>query len=345
MSHLAVDIIVPVWNRPVETRNCLVSLVNYSPDARIIMVDNGSEREIERILQEFAERLDDHALLLRNDVNQGLVKALNRGLRRGEAEYLVIARSTALVSPGWLEPLLAFARQRPDAGLIVPRIVNPEQKKGVSDRFRSAGQGELGYGSFAAMLIRKELFDAIGGFDEEMDGGFWCLKDYTRRACRSGFLTFCVPDGLVSHVDEAPLGSASRREETLQRASLLFHERWGREPAYCLVMPKGADPAIIGQKLGLLLQGARRGFLFNIVVHAGLFRELTRAGSTSLHENIRFEPLPFIRAAAGLRKILARLTAERPELLLVAGIDGIATAGVENPLTFAELEGIIRRVQ
>ena len=52
------------------------------------MVDNGSDRETEKMLQEFCEGLDDRALLLRNDVNQGLVKALNQGLEKGQQNIL-----------------------------------------------------------------------------------------------------------------------------------------------------------------------------------------------------------------------------------------------------------------
>lgn len=345
MNNPALDIIVPVWNRPIETRNCLVSLLNYSPDARFIMVDNGSDRETERLLQEFAEGLDDRALLLRNDVNQGEVKALNRGLEKGSAEYLAVVRNTSLASAGWLEPLLEFARQRPDAGLIVPRLVNAVNAKSEAHGHQSGPYREVCHGSFAAMLIKKELYDAIGGFDEQMDGGLWCLRDYSRRACRAGFLTFSVSGGTVYFVDEMTLGSVVRREEMLQRTISQFRERWGGDAAYCMVMPKGADLAAVGQKIELLLKGARQGNFFSIVVHSALYKEMVKAGYVSLHENIRIEPLPLFCTAARARKILARIVSERPDTVVVAGIDGITFAGVESPLTFAEFEDRIRRLQ
>lgn len=345
MNNPALDIIVSVWNRPIETRNCLVNLLNYSPNARFIMVDNGSDRETETLLQEFAEGLDDRALLLRNDVNQGEVKALNKGLEKGEAEYLAVVRNTSLASAGWLEPLLAFARQRPDAGLIVPRLVNAVNTKSEAHGHQSGPYREVCHGSFAAMLIKKELYDTIGGFDEQMDGGPWCLKDYSRRACRAGFLTFSVSGGAVYFIDEVAFGSVVRREEMLQRTISQFRERWGGDAAYCMVMPKGADLAVVGQKIELLLKGARQGSFFSIVVHSALYKELVKAGYVSLHDNIRIEPLPLFCTAARARKILARLVSERPDTVVVAGIDGITFAGVENPLTFAEFEDRIRRLQ
>jgi len=345
MNNPALDIIVPVWNRPIETRNCLVSLLNYSPNARFIMVDNGSDRETERLLQEFAEGLDDRALLLRNDVNQGEVKALNRGLEKGSAEYLAVVRNTSLASAGWLEPLLEFARQRPDAGLIVPRLVNAAHAKSEAHGSQSGPYREVCHGSFAAMLIKKELYNAIGGFDEQMDGGLWCLKDYSRRACRAGFLTFSVSGGTVYFVEEVTLGSVVRREEMMQRTISQFRESWGGAAAYCMIMPKGADLAVVGQKIELLLKGARQGNFFSIVVHSALYKEMVKAGYVSLHENIRIEPLPLFCTAARARKILARIVSERPDTVVVAGIDGITFAGVESPLTFAEFEDRIRRLQ
>ena len=344
MNNPALDIIVPVWNRPVETRNCLVNLLNYSPNVRFIIVDNGSDRETESLLEEFAEGLDDRALLLRNDVNQGEVKALNKGLEKGAAEYLAVVRNTSLASAGWLEPLLEFSRQRPDAGLIVPRLVNANAKSESHGR-QSGPYREVCHGSFAAMLIKKELYDAIGGFDEQMDGGLWCLKDYSRRAYRAGFLTFSVSGGPVYFVDEVTLGSVVRREKTLQRTISQFRERWGEDASYCMVMPKGADLALVGQKIELLLKGARHGIFFSIVVYSALYKEMVKAGYATLHENIRIESLPLFCPAARVRKILARLVSERQDTVVVAGIDGITFAGVENPLPFAEFEERIRRLK
>lgn len=344
MNKPALDIIVPVWNRPIETRNCLVNLLNYSPDARFIMVDNGSDRETERLLQEFAEGLDDRAFLLRNDINQGEVKALNRGLAKGEAEYLAVVRSSSLVSAGWVEPLLEFLRQRPDAGVVLPRLVNAANKKGEPHGHQPFAR-EVCCGSFAAMLIRKKLYDAVGGFDEQMDGGIWCLNDYSRRACRADFLTFSVAGGTVSFVDEVPLGSVARREEMMRRTISLFRGRWGEDTAYCMVMPKGTDLSMVGRKLELLLDGARRGVFFSVVVSSSLYKEMVRAGSVALHENIRIEPLPLICTDSRIRKILARIVSERPDTVMVVGIDGMGAPGVDNPLAFTELEERIRRLQ
>jgi hypothetical protein len=47
MTPYPLDIIIPVWNSPVEVRAALASFVSASPMARLVMVNNGSERETE----------------------------------------------------------------------------------------------------------------------------------------------------------------------------------------------------------------------------------------------------------------------------------------------------------
>ncbi|WP_243371952.1 glycosyltransferase [Geotalea sp. SG265] len=340
MKHAAIDIIVPVWNRPIETRNCLVNLINYSPDARLVMVDNGSDRETEKLLQEFSEGLEERAFLLRNDVNQGLVKALNRGLEKGEAEFLLIVKNTSIVSPGWLDPLLAFAGQRKDAGLIVPRLVLKGKGK-VKEK--PGSPCEVSQGSFAAMLIRKSLYDAVGGFDEEMDGGGWCLRDYSRRACRAGFLTFLLPGSEVLYEEDVQLGSETRRRENLQRTIAEFRRRWGQDSSYCLLMPDGADPAVVRSRIEVLLPAARSGSLFQILVPSRLYKELIKSGHCSLHENIVIHVMPFFHTAGTMSKAASRIVAAAPETIVVAGIDGMSYKGDAPLLPFAELETRIRR--
>ena len=341
MDNPLTDIIIPVWNKPVKTRNCLVNLINNSPDARFIMVDNGSDRDTERMLEEFAEGLDHRAILLRNDVNRGYVPAVNRGLARSDARYAVVVNSTSIVTESWLEPMTSFAAGRRDAGIIVPRLVRGAGRKPLRSSRATATPIEADRPSFAAMLITKEAYDIIGGLEEEMDGGLWCLRDLSRRAYRAGFQTFRIEAGIVAYEDDIPLGSVERRNLSLQRSIALYSERWGESRSYCIHLPKGAEMNILGQRLDILHQGARQGHSFTILTHARLFRELTKAGFNRLHENIRFLPIPLFFEARAIAKALASDDPAMAEAQPVTGIDGIPfPAGIKG-LPFAELEQMI----
>ncbi len=339
MPQHAIDIIVPVWNRPIETRNCLVSLIQHSKGARFVLVDNGSDRETEILLEEFAERLDDRALLLRTECNQGYIKAVNRGLARAEAPLIVVVRPTTLVSAGWLEPLVEFAGSNAEAGIIIPRLVEAGSKK-MGGRPAAVVQ-EVTHGSLAAMLIRKELYDRIGGFDELLDGGVWCLKDYSRQAYLHGYLTYAVAGGLVSFVDEVPLGSVERRRELVEQSRKFFLAKWGEDAAYCIYIPKEMDYSSVQQKLRIVLLGARQGYRFTIIAAGSLCRLLQKNGGMPIHESITLLPLPMFGGEKGARKRFEQLLQADAAIIPVAGVDGIDFPGLPEALPFRELEDII----
>lgn len=341
MENWEIDIVVPVWNRPVETRNCLVNLVKHSPFARFILVDNGSDRETERILQEFAEHLDHRVLLLRNDINQGYVRAVNRGLARGEGAFVAVLRNTSLVSSGWLEPLVAFATARPDAGLLIPRLAAAGCTGGKRVERRASAPVETDHASLSAMLLSRPLYTSIGGLDEELDGGEWCLRDYSRRALKVGFMTFSVDGGDVYYTEEAPLGSLVRRTETLERSVAKCRERWGDTGDFCILLPKEADLLLFRGLLTVLLQGARYGHRFTVLLRPGLYKELIKTGWRPVHDNIILKPLPLFFAAAAALEELARGRKSRPGTVAVTATDRMEWPGVDNCIPFARLKQVV----
>ena len=341
MDNFTIDIIVPVWNRPVETRDCLVTLMDQSPGARFILVDNGSDRETERILQEFAELLDNRALLLRNDVNQGYVRAVNRGLARAEAPLAAVVRNTSQVSPGWLEPLLRCVAECPQAGIVVPTIVEAADRKGAAGGKADHSRRETSCGSLAAMVIRKALYDAAGGLDEELDGGMWCLKDFSQRAREHGFLTLAVPASLVAAREEPQLGSAERRSETLRLSAERYRERWGEGRAFCIVFPAGVSRPVWEEKKGALLAGARCGHIFTVLAESHLYRELCQTGEDHLHDGIVLRRIPRLFKERWVARTLEGLREGRGDTTAVCGVDGIPFPGGEPAISFADLARIV----
>ena len=251
MDNPLTDIIVPVWNRPVETRNCLVNLINHSPDARFIIVDNGSDRETERILEEFAEILDQRAILLRNEVNQGYVRAVNMGLARSDAPYITVSKQHIDRDGIMARNADEFLRKADrDAGIIVPRLVKGHECRQVKKNRPTSTPIEADHASLASMLMTRQAYDMIGGIDEGMDSGLWCLMDLSRRAYRAGFLTFRVEESVVFFEDDVPLGSVERRNTALQRSIDLYRERWGDSMIHTVsTCPRIADIDMLRQRL------------------------------------------------------------------------------------------------
>ena len=123
-----------------------------------------------------------------------------------------------VVSPGWLDPLISFLEATPDAGAVCPLIVlesDPGRINAAGQNVHVTGLGfnrwleqpreRAGAGPFrvsglhgAAFLIRRDLFESIGGWDES---GFLYHEDVElswllRLAGRE---IYCVPASTVSH--------------------------------------------------------------------------------------------------------------------------------------------------
>jgi hypothetical protein len=195
------------------------------------------------------------------------------------------------------------------------------------------------------MLLMKRVYDAIGGFDEEMDGGTWCIKDFSRRAFRAGFVTVKSEEEKVYFENEILFGSTERREQAVQRSIALFRKRWGDGCSYCLYFPKGADMNILRQRIDIIQQGARQGHIFTILTHPRLHQELLHAGFHRLHEHIHFVRLPFIFEKNVISKVLACGNETAPAVQAVTGIDGMPFPGASESITFAELERMIAATQ
>ncbi|MBJ6799174.1 glycosyltransferase family 2 protein [Geomonas propionica] len=328
MTDAIIDVIIPVWNRPDETRNCLVNLINHTPNARLIIVDCGSERDTERMLQEFADGLDERALLMRDDSNIGFVRAVNRGFESSTAPFLALVRNTSIVSARWLDSLLTFAETHPEAGILLPCLDPGDPCEGPC---------EVESGSFAAMVVRRELYREVGGLDESLDGGAWCLRDFTRRACAKGYFTYQVPGPVVSHQEEILLGSELRRRETLQRSMTLFRERWGEGGSFLLHVPKGVEVELLRQKLEWLVQGARHGDSYTVLLPRALSEAARQTGLSCLHENVKLVPLPMLGWDGMKRRLYEKLIAQRPGTMPVTAVDGLPFPWSERYLSFSEL--------
>jgi len=318
MKLFAADIIVPVWNKPEKTRLCLTELVKHTPEARFILIDNASERETEVLMHEFAEALGERALLFRNNRAIESVAVVNMGLARAEAPFAVLVDNSTVVGKGWLGPMLDIAANRPEVGLAVPDFCLKENRHPEGKKHPQVRSIEVSHGSFAALMVRKTLYDKIGGFEENMDGGEWCLKDYSRRAWDEGFITVNVSGATVAHMGDAQLGSPARREERIRESMTKFVARWGEKQSFCVDMSGKSASANLKRQFEVMLYGARLGRSYVVLAHRGTCREIVRNGYDFLHKNITVVRLPSLFASGSADRALSRLRKSIPGLKMIS---------------------------
>jgi glycosyltransferase involved in cell wall biosynthesis len=317
MTDYPLDIIIPVWNRPVEVRSALASFSSATPDSRLVIVNNGSERETERILDEFAEALDDRAILISTERNIGTVAAINLGLGKSTAPFALIATPFTRIAPGWFDSVLALFDRHPGSGAVVLREKSSDGR---------CCEFEADKASFASMVIRKSLYDVAGGFDEGMDGGEWALRDFVRRGTRTGYTTYSMEMDSLKLSPVVELGSAARRQERELNARRLYVERWGEPLSYLVVCQDSLFGINDAEFQDVLLETARQGNKISVIAENRVGRQLSRGGFSALHENIVLDILPKLFSSQTLKRILARFAVEQPTAVLVSENDSLPGA-------------------
>ena len=171
-SDLLVSAIIPTYNRwPMVGEAVESVLAQTAADYELIVVDDGSTDETRRRLRGYGARLT-----VLTQSRRGVSAARNRGASRASGKYLAFLDSDDFWHPGKLRRQLDFMESNPQVEICqTDEIwirngvrVNPRRKhrKLSGDIFR-ASLG-LCLVSPSAVMMRRELFERAGGFDESL---------------------------------------------------------------------------------------------------------------------------------------------------------------------------------
>src|SRR5690554_4673020 len=94
------SIIIPLYNRPQEIEELLVTLVNqYYKNFEVIIVEDGSKQDAKSIVASFADKLTIRYFFKENE-GQGFAR--NYAFERAEGDYFVMFDSDCLIPPNYL---------------------------------------------------------------------------------------------------------------------------------------------------------------------------------------------------------------------------------------------------
>jgi glycosyltransferase involved in cell wall biosynthesis len=339
MTSPTIDILVPVWNNPFETRACLAAILAHSPGARLIVVDNASSRETELMLEEFSETLGDKGLFIKSERNIGQVAAINVGLSRSDSDYTVMVCPHVTVKPGWLDALVQVA-DAAGAGMVSP-LFNGKEAPYMPPLVPGCSVMESCSISFATLLLRTEMRMVAGVFDDTLDGDEWCLNEYVRRVASHGYRT-CLTGNLRLSCSAAPrFGSALRRSEMLQNSRLFYISRWGELNHYVVYFGPDTAAGTLGNTVAAILEGARHGHRFTLLLHRRQCADFRKMGWNGLHTGVELQRISLLFPLRDLHRKISALRNTVPELVAVRGCSGISFPGDEAAVSFEDLAGII----
>ena len=343
MTSPTIDILVPVWNNPFETRACLAAILAHSAEARLIIVDNGSSRETELMLEEFSETLGERGLFIKSERNIGLVAAINLGLARSDSDYTVIVRPHVSVQKGWLDALVSAA-ETTGAGIVSPVFYGADAPD-LPNLAPGCTTMETFAVSFASLLVRTEMRMVAGLFDEHLDGDEWCLTEYVRRVAALGYLTCITGRVRLFCAAGQQFGSAQRRNEMAQKSRSAYISRWGIARHYCIYFGPEAEAGSLGDAVATILNGARQGHRFTLLLHRRQNSVFRKMGWNGLHTGIELLPLSLLFPVRDLNKKLSALRAVSPNMLAVRGCSGTIFPGIDAAISFEELSNSLMPAQ
>ena len=232
MARLSVVILN--WNGRRHLERYLPSVVAHTEgDAEVVVADNGSTDDS---LQWLRLNYPD-VRVIRLDRNYGFAGGYNRALREVASEYVLLLNSDVEVTAGWWQPLVEVLDTESDVAAVAPKLLadmertkfeyagaaggfidylgypfcrgrilsNVEEDRGQYDNRR-----DIFWASGAAMCCRRELFESLGGFDEDFFAHMEEI-DLQWRMQLAGWRIVVEPKSVVYHLGGGTLPASSRK--------------------------------------------------------------------------------------------------------------------------------------
>ncbi|PIU03180.1 hypothetical protein COT44_04780 [Candidatus Shapirobacteria bacterium CG08_land_8_20_14_0_20_39_18] len=289
-QKIRVSIIILSWNTAKLLRDCLKSLEFeiFNLKFEIIVVDNGSQdKSAEMVKKEFPA-----VNLIINKNNLGFSKANNQAAKIAKGEYLFFLNSDTIVKESALEKLIDFLDHNQEVGAVSPLLLNEDGSYQIDPcflRFPSPLRALVYYNKYlrtlftkifpnylfsvsdytnvsqveqipgAALMIRKNLFKQIDGFDEKFPIYFEDV-DLSFQINKAGYKLFVVPDARIIHLGRKSIEPVIKKEGLdkflfLNFNSLfLFCEKNYSKTKAQLIKWAIFFNLLLGLKLGLLKQ-------------------------------------------------------------------------------------------
>ncbi len=211
-----VSIIIPFHNQLKYTIECLLSLSTTDDPSltyEILLMDDASTEPGISGLKQLTQ-----IQYLCNATQQGFLLSCNRAAREAHGRFLVFLNNDTQVMQGWLKAMVTTFNECPDAGIVGPKVLYP------SGHLQEAG-GHIGgdlttemiglnddpartpynlrrpvdYCSGVCLMVERDLFQALGGFTEDLAPAYYEDVDLCLKVRQTGRRIYYEPEAVITH--------------------------------------------------------------------------------------------------------------------------------------------------
>jgi GT2 family glycosyltransferase len=226
------------------TKNCINSVFfNFSKNNfEIILADNASkDGSVEMLKNDFGEKIK----LIANSENKGFGPANNQGAKLAKGEYLFLLNSDTIIKNNILLELEKFLIKNKDVGIVAPKLFlkdgseqpfafgdYPRLLSLIFEKFKKPpkylnGPFEVEWVSGAALIIRRELFKQLGGFDEKFFMYFEDI-DLCKRVKEMNYKIFVNPKISLTHLcGKSPARFVKRKSYYYESQDYFYKKHYG----------------------------------------------------------------------------------------------------------------------
>ena len=292
-----IAIIILNWNGKHLLEKFLPSVIDFSQNHEIYLVDNASKDDSVA----FVKHNHLKVKIIELDKNYGYAGGYNKAIKKIDADVFCFLNSDVLVTENWLDPVISLFENDANTAIVQPKIL--DQKRPNQFEYAGAGGGfidQLGYpycrgrifeslekdngqyndsrpifwASGACFFVRKKTFNTLNGFDESFFAHMEEI-DFCWRAHNAGFGVTYTGNSTVYHVGGASLSKTNSKKTFYNfRNSLFALTKNSNHPLFIVVLMRLILDGVAGASF--LFSGKGKHTLAIIKAHIEFYGALPK---------------------------------------------------------------------
>ena len=242
-----VSIVIPVYNQFAYTYHCVQSILKNSGDITYeIIIANDCSTDLTTRIHEIIPGV----VCVTNEQNLRFLRNCNNAAKHAKGKYILFLNNDTQVQKDWLAPLVTLIESSEKIGMVGSKLIYPDgrlqEAGGILWRDGSAWNfgnrqnpalpqfnyvKQVDYISGAAIMLSRELWERIGGFDEHFAPAYCEDSDLAFTVRKLGYKVMYQPKSVVVHFEGVSNGTdtSSGQKKYQIENSKKFREKWAEE--------------------------------------------------------------------------------------------------------------------